>query len=103
MRKTKLAAILLSLAAMLAPAQEIKNTLYVSPSGNDANDGSGSSPFKTLATALARLTNNTRLVISGSFTNACVQPGLGLPAGPIQLIDLSHKIIVFQDTPNRDY
>ena len=71
--------IVLLLAAMLANGQDINNTLYVNPAGDDANDGSLSSPFRTLTTAFAHLTNSTRLVISGNHSNACVAAGLGLP------------------------
>src|SRR6266550_890640 len=81
MNTKQLGIISLLLAAVLANGQDINNTLYVNPSGNDANGGGVSSPFRTLPTALAHLTNNTRLVVSGSFTNACVPPGLGLPPG----------------------
>jgi len=70
MNTKQLGIISLLLAAVLANGQDINNTLYVNPSGNDANGGGVSSPFRTLPTALAHLTNNTRLVVSGSFTNA---------------------------------
>ena len=81
-RNTKqLAVFVLSLGAVLANGQDLNTTLYVNPSGDDANDGGLDRPFRTLGTALAHVTNNTRLVISGSFTNACVPAGFDLPAG----------------------
>lgn len=61
---------LLLITSLLNSQATTNNTLYVNPSGDDANDGSFASPFRTLATAFAHLTNNTCLVISGNFTNA---------------------------------
>jgi hypothetical protein len=60
----------LLLASLLANGQQFINTLYVNPSGDDANDGSLGNPFRSLARAFAQLTNDTRLVISGNYTNA---------------------------------
>ena len=44
-------------------AQETNNSYYISENGNNANTGSSSSPFKTIAYALTKLNDNDELIL----------------------------------------
>ena len=53
---------LLSFGAGLV-AQETNNSYYISENGSNANTGSSSSPFKTIAYALTKLNDNDELIL----------------------------------------
>jgi len=48
----------------------IATTVYVDPNGNDSNDGSMSSPWKTLGKAARSITDNTKVIVMpGTYRN----------------------------------
>lgn len=56
-----------ALSAEGAPALAAPKTYYVSPTGNDTNVGSNTSPFKTLAKGVSVLIAGDTLIASGRF------------------------------------
>lgn len=59
-------------AVLLCPTSVLATTYYVSPTGNNANDGSSASPYQTIqrCTQAPTAPGDTCLVRAGTYTNA---------------------------------
>ena len=58
-------------------AQETNNSYYISENGNNANTGSSTSPFKTIAYALTQLNDNDELILkAGTYREVIIANSL---------------------------
>ena len=85
----RLMSVVLSLSLTLGiyfNANAAANTYYVSATGNDANAGTSSAPFKTLQKAATRaVAGDTIVVLAGSYTGTNTITLKGSPSAPITI------------------
>ncbi len=67
-------------------APQATKIYYVSPAGNDANPGTTTAPFKTLAKGVSALAAGDTLMVTGTYNQPLVVSTSGTASAPINII-----------------
>ncbi|KXK15964.1 MAG: hypothetical protein UZ14_CFX002000137 [Chloroflexi bacterium OLB14] len=71
-------------SSLQIPSFQSSNVIYVSPSGNDSNAGSATSPLKTVQAATSKsVAGDTIVLMSGSYTGSMTITDVGDKNNPI--------------------